>query len=151
MGHSHFLNLTFDIEENKQQRHATFRFLRIECNFGDPPPGPHMYSDRHTSIYLCHVPSYSKIKCVHVTNVALYLFPAGVKVTGVETVRLATSHAKESVSAEDTHFESHGHRGTCVVYAVRLYVDDDCGSLSKKDLNPEPKLVKLTDHHCTLL
>lgn len=81
----------------------------------------------------------------------LHSFLTGVKVTGVETVRLATSQTKDSVSAEDTHFESHGHRGACIVYAIRLYVDDECGALSKKDLNPEPKNVKLTDHHCILL
>ena len=76
---------------------------------------------------------------------------SGVKVTGVETVKLLTSLSRDLVTAEETHFETHGTKTACVVYAIRLYVEDESGSLSKKDLNPEPKTVKLTEHHCVVL
>ena len=77
-------------------------------------------------------------------------FP-GVKVTGVETVKLISHQTRDHISAESSHFESHGLRNTCVVYALRLYIQDEAGSLSKKDLIPEPKGVKLFNPHCCIL
>ena len=76
---------------------------------------------------------------------------SGVKVTGVETIKLISHHTRDNISAENTHFESGGLRNTCIVYALRLYIQDEAGSLSKKDLNPDPKSVKLFDHHCCIL
>ena len=85
-------------------------------------------------------------------SMILYLFcSAGVKVTGVETIKLISHHTRDNISAENTHFESGGLRNTCIVYALRLYIQDEAGSLSKKDLNPDPKNVKLFDHHCCIL
>ena len=48
-------------------------------------------------------------------------------------------------------FESGGLHNSCVVYALRLYVQDEAGALSKKDLNPDPKHVRLFHHHCCIL
>ena len=79
------------------------------------------------------------------------LLISGVKVKGVETVKLMSHHTRDHVSAENTHFESGGLRNSCIVYALRLYIQDEAGSLSKKDLNPDPKSVKLFDHHCCIL
>ena len=71
--------------------------------------------------------------------------------TSVETVKLVSHQTRDHISAESSHFESHGLRNTCVVYALRVYIEDEEGVLSKKDLNPEPKGVKLFDHNCSIL
>ena len=43
MGHIHFLNLTYDIEESKRQRHATLPFLKIDMQHRGPPiKGPNI-------------------------------------------------------------------------------------------------------------
>jgi hypothetical protein len=75
----------------------------------------------------------------------------GVHVTGAETVGIISCKGRESVSAENTHFQSHGGRLSCCLYALRLYVEDEAGSLSKKDLSPDPKTVKLVDNLCIIL
>ena len=76
----------------------------------------------------------------------------GVAVTGVETVRLITGPVRrDSVTAESTHFESPGTKSPSVVYAIRIYIEDKSGNLSKKDLYPEPRMVKLSETHCTIL
>ena len=77
---------------------------------------------------------------------------AGVTVTGVETVRLLTGPVRrDSVTTESTHFESPGTKAPSVVYAIGLYLEDKAGNLSKKDLYPEPRMVKLSETHCTIL
>ena len=43
MGHSLFLNSTFDMGINKRQGHGTLSFLKIDMRHGDPPSrAPHM-------------------------------------------------------------------------------------------------------------
>ena len=37
MGHSHFLNLTYDIDENKRQSHVTLPSLQIDTQHWGPP------------------------------------------------------------------------------------------------------------------
>ena len=83
--------------------------------------------------------------------ICIVFYTTGVKVTGVETVKLVSHQTRDHISAESSHFESHGLRNTCVVYALRLYIQDEAGSLSKKDLIPEPKGVKLFNPHCCIL
>ena len=64
---------------------------------------------------------------------------------------MKTAGGRDTLTAEDTHFESHGARASCVVYAVRLYVTDESGHLSKKDLTAEPRHVRSVDHACSIL
>ena len=79
------------------------------------------------------------------------LFLVGVKVTGVETLSMKSNRGRDTLTAENTHFESHGTKASCVVYAVRLYVTDESGHLSKKDLTAEPRGVRPVEHPCVIL
>ena len=49
MRHCHFLNLTCHMGINKQQRHETLPFLKIDRRHGDPPPvkGPCILKDHY--------------------------------------------------------------------------------------------------------
>lgn len=76
-----------------------------------------------------------------------------VRVIGVETVRLPTEAARKKgyISGENCYYESIAGQPLPVIHAIRLYIDGDSTVLNKKDLQPDPPTIQLTNSTCVIL